>query len=104
MYMMSCYMFHCSYIAFLLILSREVSVTYENTLHQDLKVPALYQRFNKQLCTGLLFLHECTPRPNLLTNLNQQQIKAPVEALARIRALELKCQSWNDSGIWHFEE
>ena len=20
------------------------------------------------------------------------------------RALELKCQSWNDSGIWHFEE
>ena len=21
-----------------------------------------------------------------------------------VRALELKCQSWNDSGIWHFEE
>ena len=20
------------------------------------------------------------------------------------RALELKCQSWNDSGIWHLEE
>ena len=25
-------------------------------------------------------------------------------ALIDIRALELKCQSWNDSGIWHFEE
>ena len=25
-------------------------------------------------------------------------------ALAPYRALELKCQSWNDSGIWYFEE
>jgi len=26
------------------------------------------------------------------------------EGLQLSRALELKCQSWNDSGIWHFEE
>ena len=39
---------------------------------------------------------------HLISNGHQNMMES--SKIFSVRALELKCQSWNDSGIWHFEE